>query len=98
MFPKPISIDHVHVLYHRIVDVILRFVIYNWLPVDLNVVVRRHYDSIDLSIVERSRVKRLISFVNHEPERIFVRNDDIRSLVNRLLLDDNVKHRLDRIE
>lgn len=73
MFLKRISIDHVHVLYHRIVDVILRFVIYTMLLVDLNVFVRLHYDSIDLLIVELFRVNSLILFVNHEPKMIVIR-------------------------
>lgn len=70
MFPKQISIDHVRELYHRIVDVIHRFVTCRMQLVGPNVVVQLHYDSIDLSIVERFRVKYSISFVNHEPESI----------------------------
>jgi hypothetical protein len=67
MFQVHFSIDHVHVLYHRIVDVIHRFVIYKLLLVVRNDVVQHRFDLIDLLIVELSRVNSIILFVNHEP-------------------------------
>ncbi len=67
MFEVHSSIDHVRLLYHRIVVVNHRSVIYKLLLVVRNDDVRHRFDSIDLSIVEYFRVHPIISFVNHEP-------------------------------